>query len=37
MRRLERRTALLQRPWNRLRRLVMISPRNDFTIKNRVA
>ena len=37
MRRLERRTALLQRPWNRLRRLVIISSRKDFTIKNTVA
>lgn len=37
MRRLEWRTALLQRPWNRFRRLVIINPRKDFTIKNRVA
>jgi hypothetical protein len=37
MRRLERRTTLLQRSRNRLRRLVIISSRKDFTIKNRVA
>lgn len=37
MRRLERRATLLERSRNRLRRLVMISSRKDFTIKNRVA
>lgn len=37
MRRLERRATLLERSRNRLRRLVIISSRKDFTIKNRVA
>jgi hypothetical protein len=32
MRRLERRTALLQRPWNRFRKLV-IAPESRFAIK----
>src|SRR4029453_7265709 len=37
MRRLERRTTLLERSWNRFRRLVSISFRKHFTIKNRLA